>query len=216
MLTADLDQFYTIYLDDFLIHSNTLEEYRVHIARIFNQLSQPEMTINQQKCKFHIQQAEFLGYIVSTKGVCIDPTKVNAIRNCQDPRNVHDIQVFLKCANFHLRFIAGCSKKAVALSDLSKRRDDFIGEQWLRRPSKYCKRNSVVSILNHNHPNLETVLQTHACNYVVVAILLQYHVINGKSRRDAVAFYARQITSAKCNYKIHDKELLTDVVAFEI
>ena len=73
-------------------------------------------------------------------------------------------------------------------------------------------------ILQHYNPELETVVETDASDFVVSGILSQYHHDpQGSGRRllHPVAFYSRRMTPAECNYEIHDKKLLAIMACFE-
>ena len=71
-------------------------------------------------------------------------------------------------------------------------------------------------ILQHFNPELETVVETDASDYVVSGILSQYHVsLEGRRLLHPIAYYSRRMTPAECNYEIHDKELLAVMACFE-
>ena len=53
------------------------------------------------KCDFDVQETLFLGLIVSTEGLKMDPTKVQAIKDWAKPENLTDIQSFIRFCNFY-------------------------------------------------------------------------------------------------------------------
>ena len=79
ILRPFLDQFCTAFLDDILIYSDTLEEYRVHMRRVLEVLKGAGLTLKPQKCEFHKSSVKFLGVIISQDGVKMDPRKVKDI-----------------------------------------------------------------------------------------------------------------------------------------
>ena len=81
------------YLDDILIFSRTEEEHRRHLELILEQLRQTELYTNPKKCAFFQKELEFLGYIVNTEGVRMDPKRVEAIVEWKNhpPKTYRDI-----------------------------------------------------------------------------------------------------------------------------
>ena len=63
------------------------------------------ISLNQKKSQFALSEGKLLGHIVSTKGVKIDPVRVEAIQKLSIPRSKRDIQSFLGKINFVRRFI---------------------------------------------------------------------------------------------------------------
>ena len=62
-------------------------------------------TRNLDKCNFDCKQVEFLGYVVSSEGILMFPTKVQSVLDWQTPCSVRDVQCFLGFANFYHKFI---------------------------------------------------------------------------------------------------------------
>src|ERR1700692_3431490 len=69
-----------------------------------------------QKCTFHANTVEYLGYILSPTGLSMDTAKVQVIQDWPEPRKVKDIQSFLGFANFYRRFIHEYSDIVVPLT----------------------------------------------------------------------------------------------------
>ena len=77
--------------------------------------------------------------------------------------------------------------------------------------NKFC----TAPILKHFDPELETILETDASDYMVSGILSQRHYISVKSTLHLVAYLSEKMTSMECNYGIGDKELLAIVACLE-
>lgn len=75
-----LDNFATAYIDDILIYSNSLEEHKVHVQKVLERLRKANLQIDIDKCEFHVQEVKYLGLIITTRGVRMDPEKLTAIR----------------------------------------------------------------------------------------------------------------------------------------
>ena len=91
-------------LDDILIYSDTLEEHRRHIREVLLRLWNDKLYTCGDKCSFHEDTVEYLGFMLSPNGLSMDPGKVSTILEWPEPHKVKDIQSFLGFANFYRRF----------------------------------------------------------------------------------------------------------------
>ena len=208
-----LDSFATAYMDDILIYSKNLKEHRQHVKKVLQRLREFGLQADISKCEFETQEVTYLGLIVSTSGIRMDPKKVLAISRWPTPRNVKDVQAFLGFANFYRRFISNFSKVVAPMTALTKKHtkfywNDACHEAFMKIKDLFENGN----ILAHFDPNKKTVLETDASDYVVAAALSQYDD-DGVLR--PVAFMSKKMIPAECNYEIYDKELLAVVRAFE-
>jgi hypothetical protein len=69
------------YLNDILIYSKTKEEHIKHVTAVLEVLKKADIKINNAKNMFHVQRVNFLGYILTTNGIKIDPVKTATIRD---------------------------------------------------------------------------------------------------------------------------------------
>ena len=75
-----LDVFCTAYLDDVLIYSNNEAEHMDHVLQVLRHLHKHGLQVNINKCEFNTTRVKYLGMIVTTNGIKIDPEKVEAIQ----------------------------------------------------------------------------------------------------------------------------------------
>ena len=80
VLKEFLGKFFIIYLDDILIFSKIMEDNLTHICKVFDRLTEEKLSINLKKCNF-FKELVYLGFLVSTKGLKMDPKKVKASLN---------------------------------------------------------------------------------------------------------------------------------------
>ena len=100
LLQPFIGRFLVVYFDDILIYSKTKLDHLNHIRQVFQILHHEKFYINLKKCAFMSHQVTFLGFVVSTKGVEVDPEKVKAIREWPEPSNIHEARSFHGLANF--------------------------------------------------------------------------------------------------------------------
>ena len=114
-----------VYLDDFLIFSDTEEAHVRHVTEVLTRLRNNRLFAKLSKCEFHTTTVEFLGYIIKPTGVEMDPEKVRTVKEWPMPESIHDIQRFLGFANFYRRFIAHFARIAKPLTSLVKPTERF-------------------------------------------------------------------------------------------
>src|SRR3979490_2986168 len=90
-----LDISVLIYLDDILVYSDNLDQHREHVRDILQRLRKNHMYAHTDKCFFHVDTVEYLGYILSPNGLTMAEDKVKVIQDWPEPRKVKDGQSLL-------------------------------------------------------------------------------------------------------------------------
>ena len=75
-----VDNFCIVYLDNILIFSKTKEEHNQHLQQVCERLRHAELYTNPLKCQFYQKEIEFLGFIIGTQGIQIDPKYIETIK----------------------------------------------------------------------------------------------------------------------------------------
>jgi hypothetical protein len=114
------NSFVVVYLDDILIFSQTWEEHLHHIRQVLQTLWQHKLCDNLEKYTFGMTQVQYLGYIIDDRGVHVDPTKIQVIRDWPAPTTLTELRIFLGLANFYHRFVLGFSHITWPLSQVTK------------------------------------------------------------------------------------------------
>ena len=86
-----MDQFVVAYLDDILIYSKTRAEHTKHIKQVLRKLQARGLRIKLKKCVFYQQRVDFLGFVVTTKGIEMEIGKVQTILDWPKLGNVKDV-----------------------------------------------------------------------------------------------------------------------------
>jgi hypothetical protein len=81
------------------------------------------------KCEFWLIEVAFLRYIISTRGVSVDPSKVKDVLNWILPTNVLEIRSFLGLVEYYRRFIHDFSKIARSMTRLLEKSKTF---EWMK------------------------------------------------------------------------------------
>ena len=94
-----------VYLNDILIHTPKWEQH-IHIMRVvLHRIQKYNLQLQWKKCQWGATTLKFLGFIISATGISMDPAKIKAITDYQQPANVKSLQSFLGLVNFSLRFV---------------------------------------------------------------------------------------------------------------
>ncbi|XP_071920618.1 uncharacterized protein [Coffea arabica] len=110
-----------VYVDDIIIKSERAEDHLVDLERLFERLRKYDLKLNPAKCAFGAPAGKLLGFIVSKKGIEIDPAKIKAIREMPVPRTQKDVKSFLRKINFIGRFMAQLTHTCEPLFKLLKK-----------------------------------------------------------------------------------------------
>nr|GEZ77503.1 retrotransposon protein, putative, Ty3-gypsy subclass [Tanacetum cinerariifolium] len=125
-----LDKFVIIFIDDILIYSKDEKEHEEHLKAILELLKKEELYAKLSKCKFWIPKVHFLGHVIDSQGIHVDPAKIESDKDWASPKSPTEIRQFLGLAGYYRRFIEGFSKIAEPMTRLTQKKvkfdEDFI------------------------------------------------------------------------------------------
>ena len=212
VLRAHLDKTVVAYLDDILVYSKTLEEHINHVKEVLECLQQADLQLKPEKCEWHKEEVEFLGYVVGRHGVKMSQKKVQVVKDWPTPTTVKGIQEFLGFVNFNRRFIKDYSTKALPLTKLTRKDTPFKWEQAQEDAFQSLKQACV------EPPTMITFesgkplrIETDASDLALGACATQER--DGKWH--PIAYYSRKFTGPEERYDVHDKELMAIVSALQ-
>src|SRR6266487_5665092 len=79
-----VDDFCIVYLDNILVFSKTKEEHNTHLQQVCKRLREAELYAKPSKCQFYQQEIEFLGFIIGTYGIRMDPRRIQTIKEWEN------------------------------------------------------------------------------------------------------------------------------------
>ena len=209
-----LDDFYTAYLDDILIYSENQAEHEEHVKKVLERLRKAGLQADIKKSEFHVTRTKYLGFILSTQGVEVDPAKTEVICQWKVPTTVPGVQSFLGFCNFYRRFIREYGRVARPLNLLTRKDTPFQWTEGCQEAFNKLK-DALTStpVLCHYQPEKETKVETDASNGVVAGVLSQLD--QDTQLWNPVAYFSKTMQPAELNYDIHDKEMLAVIRALQ-
>ncbi|CAJ2633448.1 unnamed protein product [Trifolium pratense] len=121
-----LDKFVVVFIDDILVYSKSEEEHKEHLQIVLQILKEKKLYAKLSKCEFWLKEVSFLGHVISSGGIAVDPAKVDAVLQWGTPESVSKIRSFLGLAGYYRRFIEGFLKLALPLSQLTRKDQAFV------------------------------------------------------------------------------------------
>lgn len=107
-----------VFFYDILVYSDSLSSYIQHLETIFQTLLQGQIYLKRAKCLFAQTQLEYLGHIVSDKGVEPEPSKIRAMVQWPTLTLAKELRAFLGLTRFYRKFIKNYASIAAPLSSL--------------------------------------------------------------------------------------------------
>ena len=112
-------------IDDVLIHGKDQQQHDERLEAVLKRLLEAGVTLNLDKYVFSTKQVKFLGHVISSNGIEVDPDKVKAIADLPPPTNVQEVRTFLGMVNQLSKFSDHLADKSKSIRELLLK-----GNQW--------------------------------------------------------------------------------------
>ncbi|GJX26278.1 putative reverse transcriptase domain-containing protein [Tanacetum coccineum] len=185
---------------------NRHEEY---LKLILELLKKEELYAKFSKCEFWIPKVEFIGHVIDSKGIHVDPAKIESIMDWASRKTATEIRQFLGLAGYYRRFIEGFSKIAKSMTKLTQKKVKF---DWGN------KQEAAFQLLKKKLCSAPILaLPERAENFIVYCDAL-HKGLGGvlMQNEKVIAYTSRQLKIHEKNYTTHDLELGAVVFALKI
>ena len=91
MFEPQLGKNIEVYVDDMVVKSKVVSGHMGDLANIFGILRKHKLRLNASKCSFGIGSGKFLGYMVTHRGIEVNPNQIKVINGLQAPRNPKEV-----------------------------------------------------------------------------------------------------------------------------
>ena len=128
-----LDQVVVVVMDDILIYSKSKEDHEGHLRIVLQILRKHRLYTNFNKWEFWLIEVRFLGHVVLTSGVSVDPEKVEVVMSWERSKLVFKIRSFLGLVGYYRRFIEDFSRLATPITRLTRNEVKFEWNDFSER-----------------------------------------------------------------------------------
>ncbi|GKA88781.1 reverse transcriptase domain-containing protein [Tanacetum coccineum] len=204
-----LDKFVIVFIDDILIYSKNKQEHEEHLKLILELLKKEELYAKFSKCEFWIPKVQFLGHVIDSEGIHVDPAKIESVKDWASPKSPTEIRQFLGLAGYYRRFIEGFSKIAKPMTKLTQKKVKFVWGDKQEAAFQLLKQKLCSApILALPEGSEDFIAYCDASKKGLGAVLMQ--------REKVIAYASRQLKIHEKNYTTHDLELGAVVFALKI
>ena len=195
-----------VYLDDILVMATTFEEHLFNLRCVFDRLRNAGLRLKPSKCYLARRKVEYLGYVISDRGVAADPKKIKAVQEFPTPTNLKQLRSFLGLASYYRRFICNFSKVANPLFALMKK--DAVYEWTPQCQGIFEELKKLLTsspILAFPDFSKGFLLATDASGVGLGAVLSQ---VQDDSSIRPIAYASRTLQKHESNYGVTELEAL--------
>ena len=198
--------------DDIIIHGKNTEEHDRRLQRVLERLKEKNLTLNAEKCRFHMTQMVFMGLVLSDNGIGPAEDKVKAIVEAREPQSASEVRSFLGLANYNTRFIPDFATVAEPLCRLTKKGVRFeFGEEQKNAFNELKRRLSSAETLGYFDKDAKTLIIADASPVGLGAILIQEQ----QGRKRVISYASKSLSAVEKHYSQTEKEALAVVWACE-
>lgn len=202
----------SVYLDDIIIHTETIEHNVTLIQAVLERLRGRNVKLKPDKCLFFRSEVIYLGHILCAEGLRANPAKTEAIDKFPTPISVTTVQRFLGAANYYRRYVPNYSSIARPLHRLCCKDVPFEWTEACQKAFEELKHRLITApVLIHPDFGLQFIVTVDASNHGLGAILSQITEPDGVDR--PIQYISRSLNKAESNYSTIEKELLSIVWA---
>ncbi|GJX04557.1 putative reverse transcriptase domain-containing protein [Tanacetum coccineum] len=178
-------------------------------SQILELLKKEELYAKFSKCEFWIPKVQFLGHVIDSEGIHVDPAKIESIKDWTSPKSPTEIRQFLGLAGYYRRFIEGFSKIAKPMTKLTQKKIQFVWGDKQEAAFQLLKQKLCSApILALPEGSEDFIAYCDASKKGLGAVLMQ--------REKVISYASRQLKIHEKNYTTHDLELGAVVFALKI
>ncbi|GJX82847.1 putative reverse transcriptase domain-containing protein [Tanacetum coccineum] len=179
------------------------------ISRMKDKYHTTRVELKFSKCEFWIPKVQFLGHVIDSEGIHVDPAKIESIKDWTSPKSPTEIRQFLGLAGYYRRFIEGFSKIAKPMTKLTQKKVKFEWGDKQEAAFQLLKQKLCSApILALPEGSEDFIAYCDASKKGLGAVLMQ--------REKVISYASRQLKIHEKNYTTHDLELGAVVFALKI
>ena len=207
----DGQAFVSVYIDDILIYSRTLEEHLSHLRLVLERIKSAGLKLKISKCAFVREEVEFLGHMLTPGGLKVNPRLVQSVSEFPTPTTLKEVRQFLGLCSYYRRFIHQFAAISQPLNKLTRKNVAFCWDDDCQKSFSTLKK-CLTSAPVLAYPTLDKafIVETDASILGLGAVLSQ---TQPDGLCHPVAYASRSLTAAERNYGVTELETLAVVWA---
>ncbi|XP_056862178.1 transposon Tf2-1 polyprotein [Raphanus sativus] len=199
-----------VYIDDMLVKSLHASDHLDHLRDCFTTLNEYGMKLNPAKCTFGVTSGEFLGYIVTQRGIEANPKQISAILDLPSPKNSREVQRLTGRIAALNRFISRSTDKCLPFYELLRGNRRFVWddkcEEAFSQLKQYLTTPPVLA-----KPEVGDILSLYIAvtSSAVSSVLIR----EDRGEQKPIFYISKRMTEAETRYPTLEKMALAVVTS---
>ncbi|XP_048128981.1 uncharacterized protein LOC125312935 [Rhodamnia argentea] len=193
-----------VYVDDMIAKSRLGENHVAILRKLFERLRKYRLRLNPAKCVFGARSGKLLGFMVGSRGIAIDPSKVKAICELRPPSSVKEVRGLLGRLNYVARFISRLSESAKPFFKLIKKNAKIVWDIECQTAFLKIQHYPTHSpVLVPPIPGVPLILYPTIYKESLGAVLVRKRPSDGKEC--AIYYLSKKFSDSEANYSEVEK-----------
>nr|XP_023885168.1 uncharacterized protein LOC111997322 [Quercus suber] len=163
-----------VYIDDMVVKSKLEEQHTGDLQEVFETLRRHKLRLNAEKCAFGVGAGKFLGYLITSRGIEVNPDQIEAIKRLKPPSNPKEVQVLTGMLAALNRFVSKFADRCRPFYQLLKKWTGFLWseecDKAFRDLKEYLAR---APMLAAPEPGEDLFMYLAVSDHAVSAVLLK-------------------------------------------
>jgi hypothetical protein len=196
-----------VFFDDILVYSRDWRTHLCHLEEVLGILQSHGLVANKKKCNFAQKTVDYLGHVISGKGVAVDPEKIASVVKWPTSKNVKGVRGFLGLTGYYRKFIRNYGKIARPLTVLTKK-DDFTWNEETAKAFETLKDSlTTAPVLALPDFTKQFIIECDTSGVGIGAILMQ--------DKRPIAYFSKALGVRNVTKSAYEKELMVVVLAIQ-
>ena len=203
-----------IYIDDFIVWGKSDDEFITNLTQVFDRLRETNVKINPLKCKFGMEEVEYVGHKITPDGLTFSAEKISEVNDFERPTSQGGLKSFLGMAGYFREHVPQYVDIVHPLGQLVQhytKKSRNLQLEWtpelIQQFDRVKTAISNVYTLYHRDENAPLRLFTDASSYGIGAYLCQVVTLPGGSQQEQpLAFISKTLTDQEKRWSVYEKE----------
>jgi len=197
--------FAQVYIDDIIIHSNSLEEHATHLEKVLQRLDEVNFRVNPEKITILAKSLEYLGFLVSKDGITLSEGRRQGLRDIKIPTNKKELKSFLGKAGWNRDHIDRYAEIVGPLQSMTGKRKSFdMTPDAIARCVSLKKAIIKAPLLHFADPDKPLYVRSDASDYASAGFVFQ---LDENNREIPLGFWSAAFDDTQSRWHVSEKEL---------